>query len=754
MRRSDLLTLGIVLAMLAMVAGSIIVAGWLPGLGVILWAVVLSVIAGAALAYSNFPSWTAHLTSLVYGAFVSIVIGITSQPDIMRINDWREKTLLLVDKVITFLQEAASNGTSREDVIFVLILSGLFWLLGYSAAWYSIRTRRIWHVILPAGVTLFSNVYYYTGTAAMAPFLMGYLVCAVTLLVLSHLAEREAGWMAARIKFTRTARTWAVAAGVAIALFASLVGWRVSEATTSAAGRDLLSQLIQPYDELLARWNRLFANLNNNVERNVDSYAQSVTLSGPRNLGQEPVMDVSAPPARHYWRATSYDNYDGLTWRNTIETVTNAQANDTSLPLNGYAGRVPVQADFTLYRGSDSVYAPSLPLRANISSQATFEMAGDNRVDLTQLKLPVPLLPGNRYSALGSMSVANVAELRSTQDDYPAWVRERYLQAPADVPARVKQLALDITADAATPFDKAAAIETWLRDNIAYDEKLEAPPPGVEASNYILFDVKRAYCNYYATAMVTMLRSLGVPARVAVGYAQGEPVIDFNMPDKAVYHVKASDSHMWVEVFFPEWGWVEFEPTAGQPPIDRFLPEANVTPTPIPTTAPPTPTPQPEATLPAEATSTPEPSAPQPQDQQANPPADSANPLADAWNWFIHSPLPWLMALLAIIGIAIMTLRHIETAGLNKLPGIERAYALISRYAGWLGVDKRHHTPYEQASELAQRAPNAQTPVQQITDLYVQKRFAASKAAPSDADAENAWQQARQWLRRALLRRH
>ena len=56
-----------------------------------------------------------------------------------------------------------------------------------------------------------------------------------------------------------------------------------------------------------------------------------------------------------------------------------------------------------------------------------------------------------------------------------------------------------------------------------------------------------------------MLRSLEVPARVAVGYAQGEPSIDFSTPDRAVYHVKASDSHMWVEVFFPEWGWVEFD---------------------------------------------------------------------------------------------------------------------------------------------------------------------------------------------------
>jgi hypothetical protein len=154
-----------------------------------------------------------------------------------------------------------------------------------------------------------------------------------------------------------------------------------------------------------------------------------------------------------------------------------------------------------------------------------------------------------------------------------------------------------------------------------------------------------------------------------------------------------------------------------------------------------------------EATPTPEAAAPQ--DQPTSPPANPTDPLRDAWQWFINSPLPWLMALLALALAAVLGLRYVETAGLSKLPGIERAYALVTRYAGWLGVTKRHHTPYEQAGELAQRAPDAQESVQRITDLYVQKRFAPPENATEiDAKgADDAWQQARRWLRRALLRR-
>jgi transglutaminase-like putative cysteine protease len=753
-----LIILGILFAMLFAVAGSIIAAEWMPGLDVILWAVVFSLLAGTALAHSNFPGWTAHLTSMVYGLFALGLIG-TTQPDIAaQTSDWHERARLLFEKIFTWFQEALNNGTSRESVIFILILSALFWMLGYTAAWYSFRHRRIWHVILPAGVTLFSNVYYYAGPNAMAPFLLVYLLCAVTLLALSHLAEREESWARARVRFSRSLAGWFVAGSVVIAAIAGLFGWRLSEVTTSTDGRNFFERLNQPYSEFLARWNRLFANLNNTIAREVDSYASSVTLSGPRNLTADPVMDVLAPPARHYWRAASYDNYDGLTWRNTIETATNAQPFDTNIPLASYAERVPVQADFTLYRGTDSVYAPSQPLRSSVGTQATFEQVSNAAVNLVQLRLPVPLLPGNRYTAVGSVSLANVAQLRNAPGDYPAWVRARYLQLPPQVPERVADLARNIAARAPTAFDKAAAIERWLRANIAYDERLPAPPPGVEASDYVLFDVRRAYCNYYATAMVTMLRSLGIPSRVAVGYAQGEIVLDPSVTDRALYHVRADDSHMWVEVFFPEFGWVEFEPTAGQPPIERFEPQAEATPTAEPTSPPPTPTPRPQEAEQPAATPTPEPQT-APADSSADRPS-ATNEAADEPPGFLdrlrNSWLPYLLLIPLVIAAALGALRYLEGAGLGRLPGVERAYAMLTRYAGWLNIGRgRQFTPYEQAEALAQRAPQAQVPVQRITDLYVHKRFSPPKDADSQRDAREALQAlsaARRALRMALLK--
>jgi hypothetical protein len=82
--------------------------------------------------------------------------------------------------------------------------------------------------------------------------------------------------------------------------------------------------------------------------------------------------------------------------------------------------------------------------------------------------------------------------------------------------------------------------------------------------DYILFEAKEAYCDYYASSMIVMLRSLGIPARLAAGFARGTYEAEVDS-----FHVLNKDAHSWVEVYFPEYGWIEFEPTAAQPAIIR-----------------------------------------------------------------------------------------------------------------------------------------------------------------------------------------
>jgi hypothetical protein len=139
----------------------------------------------------------------------------------------------------------------------------------------------------------------------------------------------------------------------------------------------------------------------------------------------------------------------------------------------------------------------------------------------------------------------------------------RYLQLPRRLPDRVRALADEIVQDAETPYEKAIAIQDYLRQ-FPYDLDVAVPPPGRDVVDFFLFDVQRGYCDYYASSFVVLARAVGVPARLAIGYAMGG--YDYN---RNCYVVLERDAHSWPEIYFGEHGWIPFEPTAAFVTLDR-----------------------------------------------------------------------------------------------------------------------------------------------------------------------------------------
>ncbi|MFP5298641.1 MAG: transglutaminaseTgpA domain-containing protein, partial [Actinomycetota bacterium] len=178
---------------------------------------------------------------------------------------------------------------------------------------------------------------------------------------------------------------------------------------------------------------------------------------------------------------------------------------------------------------------------------------------------------GSVYSAVSSRGAATPDELRSTNDSGRAMPDqiERYLQLPDALPQRVKDLAATITRDAPTGYDKVVAIEEYLAENYRYSLDSPVPPAGRDAVDHFLFDTEVGFCEQFASATAVMLRSLGIPARVVTGYTPGTRNVFTG------YHeVRNSDAHAWVEVWFPIYGWYEFDPTFDIPPAEATLAES------------------------------------------------------------------------------------------------------------------------------------------------------------------------------------
>ena len=174
-----------------------------------------------------------------------------------------------------------------------------------------------------------------------------------------------------------------------------------------------------------------------------------------------------------------------------------------------------------------------------------------------------------RYDAYSQLPKLDEASLRAASSDYPQEIRDTYLQLP-QLDSRIPALAKEIAARSANPYDQARAMEAFLRTHFSYTLNLTGKP-GADPLAHFLFETHAGHCEYFASAMAILLRTLGIPTREVNGFLPGE----FN--DLAGdYIVRASDAHSWVEVYFPGSGWVTFDPTPPSPERHGLLSHAGL----------------------------------------------------------------------------------------------------------------------------------------------------------------------------------
>ena len=222
---------------------------------------------------------------------------------------------------------------------------------------------------------------------------------------------------------------------------------------------------------------------------------------------------------------------------------------------------------------STTLLTPAQPLWVSRKGRIEYGKNPDDTIDISSFIADPPIEFGDQYEVDSTISDPTINQLIAAGTDYPEWILERYLQLPDSISHAHKTLAREITTGYETPYEKANAITNYLRTNIQYVAELdEAPPSDQDVVDWLLFDLKQGFCNYYATAEIVLLRSIGIPARYALGYAEGDLLDDTEtnfIPTEFTYIVRHRDSHAWPEVYFPGIGWVEFEPTASQSELQR-----------------------------------------------------------------------------------------------------------------------------------------------------------------------------------------
>ncbi len=785
---------GILVSLLYLIlAVSLDAAGYVDSLLLLIPVTFGALLLGMLMAYSRFDGFFALSSSMFIGlAWILLLImrrvtDLEIEPIVSNgIPAFQARAYFVLlqwfdwlDAASNFLVASATNligegsraqttALANNNYVFIFEICFLLWWLTYLGVWAIFRHGYVWRAVIPAAAVLLINTYY--APNPILAFLAIFALAALMLLIRTHLAEQQLRWREQRIHFSQDISLDFLRNGLFYSVVVLALAVIAPGLGRNPQVRDMLQPLNEQIEQTQQRVNELYPALNRQRRPAGSSFGPELTLGGARNLGNRPVFQVSSPGGR-YWRAAIYDAFDGRTFDISDRTEVNFDA-DQPLPIPDWQLRVPLTQTVTMASaaggtlfGVQDILISNIPLESPVlpapgaSALAAGPDGVEGAVELALTKARRPLDVGDSYTIVSRQSAPTQRALRSAGTDYPAGLLDRYTQMPEDFPQRVSDFGRQIVEEsgATTVYDQSKAVEQWLRTNIVYNEGIESPPPDVNAVEYFLFEMKEGYCDYYAMTMATMLRAQGIPARMAAGYAEG--TYD---EESGILTMTERDAHSWVEVFFPSYGWIEFEPTAGESELTR--PEGEE------------PAAQDNSALEQDFaqqnSNNPEEAFPEndPAFDEGNLPQNEeffgGGGLLPGgrwwWLWALAIPFVALAGLFVLLRMRVFGLGPTDFSPNLPILLYERLITWAERIGLPLPV---HHTPYERAQDLGQAMPEGQPFVQAITQSYVHHRFAGNSAAlePAAGTPEvealgGAWRKLqpimlRTWIRRRLARR-
>ncbi len=566
----DFASSGLLVLILLIASQRLYITHWAPGLGVPTLLAIIGVVLGLAFGLLRFnpmiPIWLAPNYSI---PIINLLAGVLLAIEL----PWMNRLLAFSQRLASAFGLFMKNQPVRDTILFVVFMTVLFWVIGLMAGYTMAHSANFIGAVVPAGVVLVIIQLYDPGNASNDGFLAAYFIFSLLLLGRLTYVKRRLSWEKQRVSTLAESRTDLNITFAAVALATVLLVWLAPTSVKSFSDiKTAWQNLTRPVRDVQENLGHAVTGLQGSSRAvAVQFFADELSLGNQAATGENAYLRIKTPLAgstsRYYWRVRSYNAYVNNQWYADNVSSKLFSPDQTLISLADSEG-VTGNFEFTVLSANlATMVTPARPVWVSYPSKLDFLQVPQGKMDPVQFLPNPPLLAGKQYSVRANEYEPTILQLRSAGKDYPDWVLAHYINLPNNLSPEIVALAKRITANASTPYDMADAITNYLRINITYSTTVGKPPAGRDPLEWFLFDSKRGFCNYYATAEVIMLRAVGIPARMTVGFAQGE----FESPD--YYVVRQRDLHAWPEVYFPGVGWVEFEPTASQARLERPLDE-------------------------------------------------------------------------------------------------------------------------------------------------------------------------------------
>jgi transglutaminase-like putative cysteine protease len=711
---------------------SIQVVNWVRGLNILSWTTLVGLVLGfIAAKQRKLPPLLLHALMMVIGIFFAFwMTSVAYQASLGAL--WAHFT--------TWLAKAVTpNADTNDDAMFLLFLAVLSFILAYVSVWLVARTRRPWLVILATSIVLLINLSYASDDQLI--YLTIFLLAGLLLLIRFNLSESFRQWRRRSLRYTADLGWDFMVAGMVFSVFLLVFGWVLPEAGPNQALGNVWNAVSNPWVSAQLLWTRLFQ-----VTGGPGTgayFSNELQLTGSVNLPDEVILTYQTNDEGPYLIAVTQDYFDGHIWSETGNTNRSFDARQT-LPVNksSYA-QVSQSIHMVNPPGgapNQLIFGEADPLSFSVPVGITQDGSGP-----TSWYGRDPLVGGENYSVTSAVSTASVEDLRQVplpQDAqngggyfYPADLLARYTQVPGDLQndEQVIKMARQWTAGQTTMYDMAAALENHLRSGYQYSLHNDNPPGGEDAVAWFLTQSKKGFCTYFASAMVMMARMLGMPARLASGYTAG------TYDDNGHYVVRGTDAHTWAQIYFSNYGWVNFEPTESFPEVTRPVPSAT-----------------PSVTATTGTGNTPVASPTKPGKGFQGPQGDSnTNALQSQQNDLQVRLLLGAGGVLAVLvllfGASSLWWRRL----FRGLSPVAQTFGRVTLLAGWAGMQpRRTQTPYEYIGALEERLPVQAGSLHRLGELYVEERWGVpDRSAGALAELRQLWAHLRGALVRAVLRR-
>jgi transglutaminase-like putative cysteine protease len=645
-----------------------------------------------------------------------------------------------------------SNGSALDDpAFFLFLICLLMWVTGGWLSWCVLRWRRPMLGLIPGAAAFATNLLNWP--TDQNGYNLAILVLTLTLLLWTNYTASIANATRARVKLTGDARwdfweSGLVAMAALIVLAILLPPMSTVDRTTEMA-----STVFSSWAQLQERLSHpTVVGRGGNIS-GTTGFSTEVKLIGQLKKTRDIVFTYTytASSGPRYFRGVDLNQTSNGEWRYPQPPRYQVRIDKNTIPP--YAENYQEQA-LTAFQvkmvappigNSDILFYPGTLFRTDRISVANQVILQDNPglTTIDKLSSLVPNVSTGTYNITVEYSIATEDQLKAAGTGYPDWVAPYSTLPPKGyrdpvVLERIHQLAVQVTQDAkaTTPYEKAKAIEAYLRDpkNFTYTLTPPIAPLNVDPISYFLFDSHKGYCEFFATAMGDMLRGLGIPTRLVNGFGPGA----YDTTTQA-YVVRSEDAHTWVETYFPNFGWIPFEPTPDgvYSTISRGASGSSVC-TRDSQCDPSTATP---------GTGIPGPPVKEPNDPNTSGPAGNTGAGRFAFR------MPDAVTLTKIVAIVLAVLLVLFAAAARYLRPrsvmvVWKRTLVLARLAG--AERRTGETPYELGRRLAQTFPEASGPVRSLADGFVVSAYAppdlAGKARTSVMEAWTA-------LRPMLLRR-